>query len=258
MHLYLSSNKSWRSNYYAGDGLVLYKAHTTRQKHRGETIIISKLQSSRIYVPIAEIEFHPSSLLGKDSRIKFGNLNLPAKEVLQKGSFKLVGHGERTFIGPDGQEYVWKLGSQKGKQLVHKTSKTPVATFHREHKGFLSKTRPASLEILPQAELMTDNIITTFVYMERLRAERGDGGDSGDGGDGDDDGSGGGDGGGGGLFGGHHGGSFGGHHGHHGGGFGGHHGHHGGGFGGHHGGGGGGDGGGGGGGGDGGGGGGGC
>ncbi|KAF9522243.1 hypothetical protein CPB83DRAFT_730437, partial [Crepidotus variabilis] len=75
------------------------------------------------------------------------------------------------FAGPDGQMYVWKIGLDKCKLFV-KDTETPIATFHREYLGVLSPAQTASLEIYPQGEHMVDDIITTFIYMERLRTEK--------------------------------------------------------------------------------------
>ncbi|KAF9522245.1 hypothetical protein CPB83DRAFT_732820, partial [Crepidotus variabilis] len=75
---------------------------------------------------------------------------------------------ERIFTGPYGKLYVWKMGSDKCR-LFLKDTELLVATFHRKHLGILSKARAASVEIFPQGQHMVDDIVTTFIYMERLR-----------------------------------------------------------------------------------------
>lgn len=47
-----------------------------------------------------------------------------------------------------------------------------IATSHREHLGLFSAARPASLEVFPAGQHMLDDIVTSFVYVERLREQR--------------------------------------------------------------------------------------
>ncbi|KAF9522241.1 hypothetical protein CPB83DRAFT_864734 [Crepidotus variabilis] len=178
MQLYLSNSRPWRTDYCTEDGVVLYKADAPRFSWGGETISITKLQPSagnyqHNYAQLAEIEYHSGGLFSQDSRIKIGNRNLAAKEVLMKGHTKFwtSGYGERIFAGPDGKMYVWKMGSDKCR-LFLKDTEILIATFHRKHLGVLSDARAASLEIVPQGQHMMDDILTTFIYMERLRTQK--------------------------------------------------------------------------------------
>jgi hypothetical protein len=55
--------------------------------------------------------------------------------------------------------------------FLNDPSMTPVATFHRKHRGIFSDKRPASLEVFPPGEHMVDLILITFIYMEKLRKD---------------------------------------------------------------------------------------
>ncbi|KAF9528075.1 hypothetical protein CPB83DRAFT_894783 [Crepidotus variabilis] len=171
-----SSSHPWRSDYCAPSGLVLYKAESPHSSLSGGiTVSISKLMPNNTYSPLAEIEYHSSSGSFKDSRIRMGNVNLLAKEVLRKGDLKgkLKGWGERLYTGPDGIEYSWKM-TPDNCELIQRQTKMPIVTFHpkEEHLFSTKKIRPAFLEVLPQGQHMLDDIIITFVYMERIRSEK--------------------------------------------------------------------------------------
>ncbi|KAF9522244.1 hypothetical protein CPB83DRAFT_887643 [Crepidotus variabilis] len=180
MHLYLSSGKAWRGDFATEDGRVLYKTMSPRVSIGGGPISITKLQresgnSVDNYVPLAEIQYYTKIRLNKlrfkKSTIKIGNTDIAAKDLLKVGHTKLwtTGYGERNYDAPDGKQYTWKIGINKC-NLFLKDTETLVATFHR--KNILSRgVETASLEIFSLGEHMVDEIIITFVYMERLRKE---------------------------------------------------------------------------------------
>lgn len=97
MHLYLSKSKPWRTNYSSEDGIVLYKVESPRSSmfsFGGENITINaKLPTSNDYVQIAEIEYHSGGLFSSDSRIRIGQSEMLAKDILRKGGFKWTGYG---------------------------------------------------------------------------------------------------------------------------------------------------------------------
>ncbi|KAF9523184.1 hypothetical protein CPB83DRAFT_863318 [Crepidotus variabilis] len=168
MRLYLSSRQPWRCDFAVPDGQVLYKTQSLRNSFGQERIIILKLKSSEIFEPLAEIEYHTDE---SHSRIKVGNRNLGAKKILRKEKWILFGYGERVFRGPDSHKYVWKMSSRKSQLFRKNNSQQPTATFHCPSSGFLSGSLPVSLEIFPQGEHMIDDILTTFIYMERMRTD---------------------------------------------------------------------------------------
>jgi hypothetical protein len=50
-------------------------------------------------------------------------------------------------------------------------SKTIVARFHDSTLGIIGKKRKASLEILPAGTHIIDQIVITFLYMDKLRKD---------------------------------------------------------------------------------------
>ena len=95
------------------------------------------------------------------------------------------------FTGPDGVQYRWAMGASgmcyprvccfsaspesstlnHGMQLVTTDGKkTVIAKFHRARCCW--KKRKARLEVQPEGMAMLDDIILTFVYVERRRRKR--------------------------------------------------------------------------------------
>ncbi|EAU80772.2 hypothetical protein CC1G_04882 [Coprinopsis cinerea okayama7 len=64
------------------------------------------------------------------------------------------------------------MGDRKVELYLNNPSKTLIAKHHLAHYGILQAARPASLEIFGEGEGVVDMILTTFVYMERLRSEK--------------------------------------------------------------------------------------
>ncbi|KDR82168.1 hypothetical protein GALMADRAFT_90776 [Galerina marginata CBS 339.88] len=167
-HLYLSSNKPWKSTFTTVEGQVIYKAES------GRTITISRILQSLnhgntlmdSFEHLAEIEYHTF----RKSRIRYGGRDQTVNEFFRKQGWGFFGRN-RVFTGPNGREYLWKLGSSACKLFLNDSSKAPVAYFHRKKRGILRESRPASLEIFAEGEHMVDLIVVTFVYMEKYRKE---------------------------------------------------------------------------------------
>ncbi|KAK7000727.1 hypothetical protein R3P38DRAFT_2797034 [Favolaschia claudopus] len=82
---------------------------------------------------------------------------------------------QRTFTAEDGKEYKWYGGTTYTKLKLNDGSDTPVAEYRCKSVGLISKARDPYLEIYPEFEHMVDEILITFVYVERLRSNRNDG-----------------------------------------------------------------------------------
>ncbi|KAK7442480.1 hypothetical protein VKT23_016077 [Stygiomarasmius scandens] len=108
----------------------------------------------------------------KSSKFRFGD----GKEVLAKDFFRKESWGcygrHRVFTASDGVEYKWILGAWVPSLRTNDADKTPVAYFHRRKLGIFSKSEPAYLEIYPAGEHMVNEIVTTFVYIEKIRKEK--------------------------------------------------------------------------------------
>ncbi|KAF9534586.1 hypothetical protein CPB83DRAFT_780222 [Crepidotus variabilis] len=167
MQLYLSSNTPWRADYSTEDGQILYKVDSPKFYGNVMKVSVAKVQTKGSHEPWAEIEYH--SVKG-DSTIKVGNVSRSTKDIFRGGKCSLSNFGENVFQASDGQEYTWVMTSVKCK-LSRKSDDTPIATYHLKHYGIMSKSRPASLEIFLEGEGIVDDIITTFIYIEKRRTE---------------------------------------------------------------------------------------
>ncbi|KAF9009727.1 hypothetical protein BDQ17DRAFT_1235527 [Cyathus striatus] len=164
MHLYLSSSSPLNSAYSTSDNRLTYHV-TSPFQLVSLTSTIERIVPN--YQPIAEIDFHKI----RSTIIRYQGREISAGDFFTKGILGSLG-SHRAFTGPDGKSYVWKFRNNEPELFVNDGSKTPVAHFHRRHRGFFSKSRPASLEIFPVGQHMMDLIIVTFVYIAKLREDR--------------------------------------------------------------------------------------
>ncbi|RPD76088.1 hypothetical protein L226DRAFT_534143 [Lentinus tigrinus ALCF2SS1-7] len=81
----------------------------------------------------------------------------------------------QTFVGPDGEEYVWERHKKyKGVfSLVNARTKNSVAdTHHSRGVSIRPSARPGmSIDIRPEATGVADAILLSFVVIEQLRRE---------------------------------------------------------------------------------------
>ncbi|KAF8061820.1 hypothetical protein FPV67DRAFT_1422292, partial [Lyophyllum atratum] len=56
--------------------------------------------------------------------------------------------------------------------VVNNEKKTVVAKFHRRSYGFIGPARPASFDILPAGEDISQEIFMIFRYTEKMRKDR--------------------------------------------------------------------------------------
>ncbi|KIM49884.1 hypothetical protein M413DRAFT_439018 [Hebeloma cylindrosporum] len=181
--LIISSRKPYNATYHTEEGEMIYKVEAASVTPGARTIKISKAIPSLIDDSVAGSE-------GKLSRSSFGHLatieyrmvqdswirmggtmDISTGEYFRKEGWTLLGRN-RIFTGPDGREYIWKLGPFVCKLFVNDSDKTPVAFFHRRHVGIIGKARPASLEIFEAGRDMIDLIVVTGVYMAKLRKDK--------------------------------------------------------------------------------------
>ncbi|KIM49873.1 hypothetical protein M413DRAFT_439002 [Hebeloma cylindrosporum] len=178
-HLTLSSKKAWDSTYRTQEGQVIYKVESATPILGARTMKISKIipsfsdreaQRSRdSFAHLATIEYHTI----RSSRIRMGGLDVATNDYFRREGWGLTTLGrDRVFTGPDGREYLWKLGERSCKLFLNDSAKTPVARFHRRRLGIIGAARPASLEIFTAGKDMVDLIVVTGVYMEKLRKDK--------------------------------------------------------------------------------------
>ncbi|KII89446.1 hypothetical protein PLICRDRAFT_608451 [Plicaturopsis crispa FD-325 SS-3] len=72
-----------------------------------------------------------------------------------------------AFRGPDGRPYKWQIFIQYPVLLLDDNSQTPIARYKRAKLGIISRSRRASLEVLPAGINIIDLIVVTFVSFVR-------------------------------------------------------------------------------------------
>ncbi|TFY53667.1 hypothetical protein EVG20_g10012 [Dentipellis fragilis] len=79
---------------------------------------------------------------------------------------------KRAFTATDGQSYAWKYGSTRSSLSRNDSSSARIAQYHKRSYGIIGKTHKAYLEISPEGLNIADEIVVTFVYIERRRDQR--------------------------------------------------------------------------------------
>ncbi|KAF8888299.1 hypothetical protein BD779DRAFT_1524620 [Infundibulicybe gibba] len=77
------------------------------------------------------------------------------------------------FQASDGRSYKWRVDGRDFTRLyTDDGTSTPVATFNSGPMGPFSTSRPPRLAVAPQGMPILDDIVATFVHMDRRRRER--------------------------------------------------------------------------------------
>jgi len=77
----------------------------------------------------------------------------------------------RTFVGPDGKSYKWKMGLITSILELDDGSKPPTVVAHFHQKNTFKGTG-AALELFPVGEHMLDVIVITWTYVESRRRDQ--------------------------------------------------------------------------------------
>ncbi|GLB35659.1 hypothetical protein LshimejAT787_0212240 [Lyophyllum shimeji] len=183
MHLYLSTPSPLNATFTNEDGQVMYKVDTpmavgTRTstiscvvpndipQQQSDSSAAEESMKDR-FAHLAQVEHN---VVGS-SVLRFGGKEILTKEYFRKEGWGAYGR-HRVFTASDGREYKWLLQTFTPKLIVNDESKGVVAKFHRRNLGIIGKPRPRSLEIFPAGEHMVQEILVTFVYVEKIRKDR--------------------------------------------------------------------------------------
>ncbi|KAG6819714.1 hypothetical protein H0H93_009330 [Arthromyces matolae] len=180
MHLYLSNSSHLNSSFTNDDGQVLYKVETpfvfgaqvstvtcvvpNDIPHASDGKVEPSMQDRFAYMGKVEHNLVSSSV------IHFGGNAYQTKDYLRKDGWGVYGRN-RVFTAADGREYKWLSRSSSSKLITNDASKTLVAKFHRRSYGIIGKAHPASLEIFQEGEHMIQEILMTFIYIEKIRQD---------------------------------------------------------------------------------------
>ncbi|RDB19296.1 hypothetical protein Hypma_013594 [Hypsizygus marmoreus] len=74
-----------------------------------------------------------------------------------------------TFTGPDNRPYKWQIFIHSPVLILNDNSNTLLARYHHAKLGIVSRSRRATLEVLPAGVPTTDLIVVTFVSFMKQR-----------------------------------------------------------------------------------------
>ncbi|KAJ7700722.1 hypothetical protein B0H17DRAFT_1247280 [Mycena rosella] len=123
-----------------------------------------EVEEGERFASLAHIDWH----LLESSVIRFRGRELATRDFFRKVGWGWYGR-HRVFTARDGREYKWILGALPEQLELNDDAQILVTRYLPKKLGLLSKARKASLEVFPQFEHMLDEIMITFVYIERLR-----------------------------------------------------------------------------------------
>ncbi|KAJ7748796.1 hypothetical protein DFH07DRAFT_961997 [Mycena maculata] len=191
MRLILSSSKPINATYKDADTKVVqYKVRTPIKVHEVISTITRRIDSdiprrnsgsgseqgdadasSDRFGHLAQLCWY----IRGPSVMRFGGRDVDPTTFFQKVDVPWYGFPQRIFTAQDGKEYKWYGSRNTTKLKVNDGSDTLVAEYLVESVGLLSKKREPCLEIFPPFEHMVDEIMITFIFVERLRKSRRDG-----------------------------------------------------------------------------------
>ncbi|KAJ6507173.1 hypothetical protein C8R47DRAFT_1100504 [Mycena vitilis] len=109
------------------------------------------------------------------SVMRFGGQDIDPATFFRKVRTPWYGYPQRIFTAEDGKQYKWTASPHYTKLKLDDGSDTPVAEYGCKSVGLLSQRRDPYFKIFPTFEHMVDEIMITFIFVERLRRGRNDG-----------------------------------------------------------------------------------
>ncbi|KAF7346954.1 hypothetical protein MVEN_01447800 [Mycena venus] len=101
--------------------------------------------------------------------IEFAGRELDTSSFFQNKSFGLFGW-EPEFTALDGKKYIWRKHVNRTTLELKGQPATVAAEYNGRNVGLVGKAREQpSLEIFPPFEGMADEIMVTFIYVEKRR-----------------------------------------------------------------------------------------
>ncbi|KAJ7267642.1 hypothetical protein B0H12DRAFT_118431 [Mycena haematopus] len=192
MLLIISTHKPINATYKdAETGIVQYKVRTPIKVQELVSTISRRIESdiprrnsgtselgdtatdSGRFGLLAELSWYMRR--GAPSVMRIGGKDIDPATFFQKPKVPWYAFPQRIFTAKDGKEYLWYGGAYTTKLKLNDGSNTPVAEYKPKSVGLISKKRDASLEIFPPFEYMVDEIMITFIFVERTRHTRHDG-----------------------------------------------------------------------------------
>jgi len=183
MRLILTSDSPINTIYTEESGAAQYKVKTTFKVHNRPTVVSRvvegiphghsgsadgderEAEDGVRFANLANIDWRASDA----TVITFRGQEFVARDFFRKGKLGLNGH-DRIFTALDGREFRWSRGSLASELILNDATEAVIASYRRKTLlDMFSKPSKAAIEVLPAFEDMLDEIMVTFVYMERLR-----------------------------------------------------------------------------------------
>ncbi|KAJ7207876.1 hypothetical protein GGX14DRAFT_114283 [Mycena pura] len=178
MLLVLSTSKTINATYRNSEtGSVLYKVKTPIKVHNLTTTITSRIydiprhsepespgaqDADERFGFLAEISWH----FGGHTEIKYGG-----RDIDPSMFFRTERKGwrrEYIFTAQDDKEYRWSMRPNTSRLKVNDTAATLVAEYRARSVGLRTPKSEAVLEIFPDFEHLADDIMMTFIRVEKL------------------------------------------------------------------------------------------
>ncbi|KAG6916955.1 hypothetical protein DXG01_004504 [Tephrocybe rancida] len=162
MRLYINGKTAWNSTFSAENGDAVYVAQSPKRIF-GRTTNIDRVAPDLGYPSGSNEACHIAQFAWKtffSARLRIHN-----KEVRTRSFFKKKGwhlHGRDRVFEIEGCKYRWMLGTGVPELRLHDKCKTLVARYHPRVHG-----KPF-LEILPGWKGIADDIVVSFIYIEKL------------------------------------------------------------------------------------------
>ncbi|KAG6919279.1 hypothetical protein DXG01_007411 [Tephrocybe rancida] len=142
--------------FLVNDSSVLYNVKTKIGLRPGEPDVITILKANDVEGQYAEMGI---VVVSADSVRVWGKKRLPEKGLFDEG---------RTFKSSAKSSCQWKYTGGETWKLLVKGKSTLLARFDR---AFTPQAPPPTLSVTSQGLAILDDIVTTFVYVERKRKE---------------------------------------------------------------------------------------
>ncbi|KAJ7482167.1 hypothetical protein B0H11DRAFT_1213151 [Mycena galericulata] len=185
MHLTITPHNPINSTYRATDsGVEQYKVQTELMKvHDSVTTISRRIDSD---VPRRDADRGLEAAQGDDERrfgllakihwrvagpsvIEFGGRELDTSTFFPNKSLTIFGW-EPECTALDGKKYIWRKHVNRTTLELSDQPTTVVAEYNGRNVGLVGKARKQpSLEIFPPFEGLADEIMVTFIYVEKRR-----------------------------------------------------------------------------------------
>ncbi|KAF9236636.1 hypothetical protein BU15DRAFT_49739 [Melanogaster broomeanus] len=163
MRLIFSSSYYKNTDISDEQGNKLYNISTPRGRKQVTTVTKYRKgkRGKRTPEVLGVIEWHRV----KKTLFRFGRREVEADMMVYKRPWSCRG---RSFRGPDGRTYKWKIGFR---YCWRKHSRVRLVKFHKRNLGIRKPSHPPYLDVSSDVTHMLDHIIMTYIYVERIRQD---------------------------------------------------------------------------------------